>query len=241
MYQLKISNYLKEKIMDNLDGKLVRFIEQNINKGNYVQKNIQVAEATGDNYFYFGLVNNNQGYAIFAKPNIELPKDIELPSSHANSSVIWIGTNAFSSSLNRVILNQKIESVIIPESITNILDEAFKECINLKTVTIYGGRVPTLGNDVFKNTNKDLVIYVPEEMVAEYKNDPSWSVYKDKILGKDIPSDDEIPDQNGIVNTVVTTIADSKEVSIAYNFYFLNINNSSVNNSDDDNDSDEDV
>ncbi|SFB39718.1 leucine-rich repeat protein [Clostridium frigidicarnis] len=223
---------LNNKLEGKLDEKLVKFIEETINKGKYIHKNIQISEATGNDYFYF-----YKGI-IFAKPNIELPKNIVIPSNYGNEPVVCIGKNAFSNSENRIIRNQNIETVTIPETIMTILDEAFKDCTSLRKVTIYGDRVAVLGKDVFLNTSKDLVIYVPVKMVDEYKKDSSWSVYKDKITASDIPSPEETPNQNGIVNTVVTAIVDSKEVSVSYNFYFLNINNSSVNSSDDVNNSD---
>lgn len=223
---------LNNKLEGKLDEKLVKFIEETINKGKYIQKNIQISEATGNDYFYF-----YKGI-IFAKPNIELPENIVIPSNYGNESVVCIGKNAFSNSENRIIRNQNIETVTIPETIMTISDEAFKDCISLRQVAIYGDRVTVLGKNVFFNTSKELVIYVPAKMVDEYKKDSSWSVYKDKITASDIPSPEETPNQNGIVNTVVTSIVDSKEVSVSYNFYFLNINNSSVNSSDDVNNSD---
>jgi len=160
-----------------------------------------------------------------------MPKDIAIPGYYANKPVVSIGKNAFSNSLNRIIKNEKIETVIIPENIMNISDEAFKSCIKLKKVIIYGNRVPTIGSKVFMNTDANLLIYVPSAMVEQYKKDPKWSEYKDKIVGSDVPPyPEETPNQEGIVNTVVTTIVDSKDVSVAYNFYFLNINNSDVKN-----------
>ena len=212
--------------MGKLDRKIVKFIEENIDKGNYVQKNILISEDTDNKYFVFQLRNDKESYSIFAKSNIEMPRDITIPSQYANKPVISIGRNAFSNSDNRVIKNTNIENVTIPESITNISGEAFSNCIKLKKVTIYGNRVPTIGKNVFMNTSEDLIIYVPGIMVDEYKNNTNWSEYKEKILPLDSPSPEEIPNQDGIVNTVVTTIVDSKDVIVAYNFYFLNVNNS---------------
>lgn len=221
-----------EKLDGKLDSKIIKFIEDNIKKGKYIEKNIQISEETVKEYFVFQLRTDNESYSIFAKENIEMPKEILIPSLYANKPVISIGRNAFCNSENRVIRNKNIEIVTIPETITNIADEAFSDCTNLKKVTIYGNRVPTIGKKVFMNTSKDLVIYVPAEMVDAYKNAPGWSEYKEKISPADTPLPEEPANQDGIVNTVVTTIVDSKEVSISYNFYFLNINNSNVNNSD---------
>ncbi|WP_238883842.1 leucine-rich repeat protein [Clostridium sp. YIM B02551] len=220
--------------MEDFSRKLMKLIEDNISKGKYVQKNIEVSAATGDQYFVFQ-VRSDGSYSIFAKADTELPKDLVIPSEYSNKPVVSIGRNAFSNSENRVVKNQKIESITIPESIMNISDEAMKDCISLRKVYIFGNRVPTLGKNVFLNTPKELAIYVPVGMVDVYKNDPSWSVYKDKIQATDMPSPEETPNQEGLVNTVVTTVVDSKDVSIAYNFYFLNITNSNVNNGEDEN------
>jgi|GEM_PF-3568806 len=222
--------------MAQLDGKFIEFIEKNINKGNYVKKNVQVSEETDHKYFHF--TDDKGSYIIFAEEDIEMPKNIIIPSQHqddnkTNKPVTTIGRYAFCSSTDRVIKNTNIENVTIPETITDISDYAFKDCEKLRKVTIYGSRVPTIGKDVFTNTSEDLVINVPEQMVDEYKNNSNWSEYKEKISPSDIPSPEEMANQDGIVNTVVTVIADSKEVSVVYNFYFLNVNNSNVNNSDD--------
>lgn len=217
--------------MSKLDSKLMKFIQENINKGQYIEKNIEVSEDTSKDYFVFQIREDNESYSIFAKADIEMPKDIAIPGYYANKPVVSIGKNAFSNSLNRIIKNEKIETVIIPENIMNISDEAFKSCIKLKKVIIYGNRVPAIGSKVFMNTDANMLIYVPSAMVEQYKKDPKWSEYKDKIVGSDVPPyPEETPNQDGIVNTVVTTIVDSKDVSVAYNFYFLNINNSDVKN-----------
>ena len=53
-----------------------------------------------------------------------------------------IGENAFAG-------NTMMTSVQIPESVTEIADSAFSNCVNLKSVTIKGTGLESLGNGVF--------------------------------------------------------------------------------------------
>ena len=78
-------------------------------------------------------------------------------------------------------------SITIPNSVTNIGDSAFQNCTSLTSVTVEATNPPTLGNNVFYNTNANLVIYVPAGSVDAYKAANNWSNYESKIQA--IPSD----------------------------------------------------
>lgn len=75
-----------------------------------------------------------------------------------------------------------LSDIELPSSITSIGDSAFAECSGLYSVTILSTTPPTLGSNVFQNTNSDLKIYVPSASVDVYKSATNWSSYTDKII-----------------------------------------------------------
>lgn len=74
-----------------------------------------------------------------------------------------------------------LSDIELPSSITSIGDDAFAECSGLYSVTVYNTTPPTLGSNVFQNTNSDLKIYVPSSSVDTYKAASGWSSYASKI------------------------------------------------------------
>jgi len=111
------------------------------------------------------------------------------------STVISIGESAFRNCLNFRYISIPSAVTVIPQncfrncdglsdielhsSITSIENSAFEDCTGLFSVTVLATVPPTLGNDVFKNTNSDLKIYVPSASLNVYKS--SWSSYSNKI------------------------------------------------------------
>lgn len=71
-----------------------------------------------------------------------------------------IGDSAFS--------NTSIESINLSSTVTRLYQNSFKNCSSLKAVTLNSTEVLALDN-VFVNYNKDLVIYVPDPLLEEYK------------------------------------------------------------------------
>lgn len=74
-----------------------------------------------------------------------------------------------------------LESVTIPDSVDTIGDNAFENCSSLTSLTVKATYPPTLGSDVFTNTNSNLVIYVPAESINDYKAASGWSTYASRI------------------------------------------------------------
>ena len=89
----------------------------------------------------------------------------------------------------------------IPDGVTTIEKEMFKDCNNLTTITIPDS-VAEIGNGVFSGcsslakvvclastppaiddicVSEIMLIYVPKEYVKAYKKDPKWSIYKKQI------------------------------------------------------------
>ena len=95
-------------------------------------------------------------------------------------SFLWISTLTYNSTAFQGCTD--LESVVIPSTITSIGENTFKNCKNLKTITLGGTTPPTLDPNAFSGINtKNLVIKVPCESVNEYKNASGWSKYKDNI------------------------------------------------------------
>ena len=73
-----------------------------------------------------------------------------------------------------------ITSIDIPSGVTNINKSAFNGCTGLTSVTINATVPPTLGNNVFTNTN-NCPIYVPTESVEAFINATNWNSYAGRI------------------------------------------------------------
>lgn len=71
-----------------------------------------------------------------------------------------------------------LTSITIPSGVTSIGAEAFFGCSGLTSVTVEATTPPTLGTNVFDNTN-NCPIYVPAESVSAYQT--AWSAYASRI------------------------------------------------------------
>ena len=94
--------------------------------------------------------------------------DVEIPYG-----IIEIGIGAFTTCSN-------MDSLIISETVERISSNAFKFCTNLQSITLEAVVPPSLGLNVFDNTN-NCPIYVPSESVNTYKSATNWSDYADRI------------------------------------------------------------
>jgi len=85
-----------------------------------------------------------------------------------NYSVERIAENAFADCTNLTIIT-------IPKSVTNIGDNAFKNCRKLRRFICYAKHVPVLGYSDNISSFNNATLYVPEESIDEYKTNKSWS------------------------------------------------------------------
>jgi hypothetical protein len=119
-----------------------------------------------------------------------------LTSCTIGTSVISIGNYAFTScrSLTSIVIPNSVTSIgpnafygcssltscTIGNGVTSIGGSAFYRCTNLTSVTVNAIVPPTLGGDVFSNTN-NCPIYVPSDSVNTYKSASGWSSYASRI------------------------------------------------------------
>lgn len=96
-----------------------------------------------------------------------------LTSVTIGNSVTAISTNAFDGCFN-------LTSIEIPSSVTSIGNYAFWGCSGLTSITCLATTPPTLGSDVFYDTN-NCPIYVPSGSVDTYKSASGWSAYASRI------------------------------------------------------------
>lgn len=91
-------------------------------------------------------------------------------------SVTSIGHSAFTAI-------GSLSSITIGSGVTYIGYYAFSACERLSEVIINAATPPTIGEDVFNLTHRNLVIYVPDESVLAYQIADGWSSYSSRIKG----------------------------------------------------------
>jgi hypothetical protein len=74
-----------------------------------------------------------------------------------------------------------LSDIELPSSVSGIGNSAFAECSGLFSVTVLSTTPPTLGTNVFYNTNANLKIFVPANSVDTYKAASGWSNYSYRI------------------------------------------------------------
>ena len=78
------------------------------------------------------------------------------------NSVTSIGEGAFKGC-------ESLTSVTIPNSVTSIGEGVFFNCYALTSITFEGSTPPRFEEDVFKDVNKSIPVYVPANSIEAYK------------------------------------------------------------------------
>ena len=90
--------------------------------------------------------------------------DITIPSELGGYPVTKIGSYAFSLSL--------FTSIVVPNSVTTIGDDAFRYCPNLESITVEPTTPPSLGQDVFDEISPNATFIFSNP--SAYKNADGW-------------------------------------------------------------------
>lgn len=107
--------------------------------------------------------------------NFDVSGEFNIPSSLEGRSVTKIGPNAFAN-------KDKITSIGIPDTVSEIAYSAFENCTSLATVRINNKTiVVNLGVNAFKDCTSLNAIKVPIKLRQDYCDNTDWSIYKDII------------------------------------------------------------
>lgn len=109
---------------------------------------------------YFGLTDARDSYAVKGIGSCK-DKDIVIPDSYEGLPVTEIGNNAFRGEEDQDDFG--INSVVIPDSVTSIGANAFKNCYDLMSITISNG-VTSIGFAAFENCYKLTDITIPDSV-----------------------------------------------------------------------------
>lgn len=98
------------------------------------------------------------------KTNVSIPTAIKVIDNGKNAvyKVTSIKEKAFEG-------NKKVKKITISKNIQSIGKNAFKNCVNLKTLVIKSSNITKVGKNALKGTAKNLVIKVPAKKVSAYK------------------------------------------------------------------------
>lgn len=153
----------------------------------------------------------DRAFCGIGNTSITIPKEVKQIGSMCFSDCSQLQNVTFeSNSLITTIGNatfrycNNLQSIIIPEHLTTVVEWAFSNCQYLTTIDLpdtvtsigdyacrWSGSIstficrattpPTLGIDVFSSNN--LNIYVPDASVSAYQSASNWSTYSSKIKG----------------------------------------------------------
>ncbi len=96
-------------------------------------------------YNNYSILDNSEDQSVSISAYYGTESVVEIPSSINERTVVRITPGAFKR-------NNRIQHLIIPESITEIGMEAFSGCLNLSEIELKGNSVPKIGEGAFSAT-----------------------------------------------------------------------------------------
>ena len=89
-----------------------------------------------------------------------------------------------------------LEDLSLPSSVQSIGDNTFALCSKLQKIIVNATTPPTIQTKTFYDVKRRIPVYVPDEVVEQYEDDPLWGEF-DIVGVSNIPS--------GIDNVITTT------------------------------------
>lgn len=120
--------------------------ESLVGSGGFVSGSTVSADPTEYEYFRFEETDDGTAMVLdrFLGIGADAPKDVVIPSTVDGKPVVSIGSNAFSSS--------RVTSVVMPDTVTTIGKEAFKDCYDLTKIQ-FSANLTRIQNDAFLECN----------------------------------------------------------------------------------------
>lgn len=136
----------------------------------------EFAPATSDEYFSYAAVEG--GYMISAKLGETMPAALVIPSEKDGQDVVAIADNAFEN-------QSSVTSVLIPDTVTEIGRQAFRNCANLAAVN-EGNNIAAIAPNAFFGTAWDSNLTAEKCILAKRSISMAGGMYTDtEITVKD--------------------------------------------------------
>lgn len=131
----------------------------------------------GDDNTYSGnliipdeVVYSNQTYLVSDVGSFTFFENVGLNSVKIPDSVTEIGLGAFA-------LCSSLSTIVIPHRVTNIRERAFANCLGLFSITCLSENPPVLDSDVFVGVPTDIPLYVPAASIPLYQAAEQWKEF----------------------------------------------------------------
>lgn len=98
---------------------------------------------------------------------------LEIPQSLGGADVITVSADLFDGC--------RAENIILPSSITKLPGRLFAGTDKLKTVDLYAGDLPEVGNELLDGARAGLMIRVPPQIYVAYVTDYFWGIYSSQL------------------------------------------------------------
>ena len=92
-----------------------------------------------------------------------------------------------------------LEDMVLPSTIQEIGDNGFALCAKLKKIHVKADTPPTIQAKTFFDVNRQIPVYVPDNAVEAYKDDPYWQEFDIQGESKAPSAVDNIP--SAVTNT----------------------------------------